>query len=75
MVFVTGNVVLTVMFVCLFQVFLYEGAVHLLPLTFPDETSDGLPVTMAAVDAVRDTSAATRSDDKLQDSIQHKIDG
>ena len=59
----------------LFQVFLYEGAVHLLPLNFPDETSDGLPVTMAAVDAVRDAGAATRAGDELQSCIQHKIDG
>ncbi|XP_043244983.1 protein ecdysoneless homolog isoform X2 [Amphibalanus amphitrite] len=30
---------------------------------------------MAAVDAVRDASAATRADDKLQSCIQQKIDG
>ena len=68
------NVIVTVSFL-LRQVFLHEGSVHLLPLNFPDETSDGLPVTMAAVEAVRDTGAATRADDELQSSIQQKIDG
>lgn len=55
--------------------YLHEGSLHLLPLTFTDETPDGLPVTMAAVDAVRDAGAATRADDQLQRCVQRKTDG